>query len=311
MDVKNFVGLLVFGVIGVIVLSAFVPIISETTSATKTFENDGYYRMTNTDEETVITWTPSVEQFVIQVNGVDVSLENLKNYGAYRNYSIAFADDVIVRYYYETANSQNIQIWTSDYHVGMGSNSIYTMTVTINSSGLTFTTSEPDYVPTSVAHSGDYFIIDANGEFVMKFSDKTAYILKDTTIFYAGGISGVATSIFSSIYIEGTVLDYEVTPLRNYVTISNKDSTFTEVSGYIDLVELDKLTFDTTYSPPGGTETERNQTYSYFLVPYEVTAEKSVHPDDALSSVIDLLPLIAGIGLMIILVAEFLYTRYL
>ena len=286
----------------VLFATMLVPIINDSLTTERTFTNDGFYRMTNTEEETVITWTPSVDKFVLNVNGEDVSIQGLTQYG-YSNYSIAFADDVVVRYYYETANSQNIQVWKGDYQVGMGASSTYTMTITINSSALTFNNGAPDAVTSTIAHTGDYFVIDPNGEYTMKLRDKSAYILEDSTIFYAGGISGVGTSIFSSIYIEGTVADYTVTPMRNYVTVSNESATYSSVNGYVGLVALDKLTFDTTYSPPGGTEAERSQAYNYFLVPYQVTAELSQHLDDTEQTLVGIIPLLVIIGLVIGVVA--------
>ena len=309
MDVKNFVGLLVFGVIGVIVLSAFVPIISETTSATKTFVNDGYYRLSETDGETVIVWDTGNTPNTITVNDVDYDLSAM-GLTANMSYTIAFADDFLLRYF-PLGSASNMQVWGSSYSgVGVGQSTGVVATFTITSSGITLEKSDGSATQTA-SHTGKYFAINKAGDYIMKKSDKTAFVLEDSSIFYAGGISTVgAGGNITSIYFEGSTEEIDYTVMRSGVTVSNSNVVYTDVSDYIGLVNLDRVTFTTTYETGGETYTN-NQTYSYFLVPYEVTAEKSVHPDDALSSVIDLLPLIAGIGLFIILVAEFLYSRYL
>lgn len=296
MDTKSMTAVLVGLMVSGLILVAFVPIFTEVTATEDTFTNDGYYRMAETTEETTIVWDTGNNPNVLVVNDVEISLTamNLRlNY----SYTIAFSKDFVLRYYY-LGTSSSMDIYASGYTgVGINQSSGAIGTFTINENGITLEKSDSETTLTAT-HTGDFFVINPNGIYTMKKMDVSAYLLEDSTIFYACGTSLVATNVVSSFYIEGTVDDYTITPMSSNVNTENESSTHDDVSGYVDLVLLDKLTFDSIYSPPGGTETERSQTYSYFLVPYQVTAEKSVHGDEVFNTVINLIPLLAGVGLL-------------
>lgn len=291
---NKFIGLVIGLVVGVLLIgSLLVPTITDATATEETFTNTGYYRMASTTDEMVIRWTPSEDPFTINVNNVDISIESLKQY-AYSSYSMAFSDDFIVRYYYETPTTQSIQLWNDNFRAGINTSSTYTAIITINSEGVSYTTTNPEQSTISLSHSGDYFIINPDGDYIMKYRDESAYLLKDTTIFYAGGLSPVAPSTYTSIYIEGTVDDYTVTPLITGATVSNLGASYSSIDGYVDLVAVDKLTFDTEYNAA-----ERNQTYNYFLVPYQVTAELSDHLNAGEIAMIAVIPVLMIASLLI------------
>ena len=292
-------------VIGFIMVTAAVIPLAADYSEAKTFTNEGYYRMSEKSEETVITWTPSVDPFKVSVNGVDVSLNSLKEHG-YSSYSIAFSNDFILRYYYQSASVQNLQIWAGDYQSGIGSSSPYTATITINNTGASFATNAEGNTPVNVTHSGNHFVIDDNGDYIMKLRDKGAYVLEDSSIVYAGGISEINTNSFTGLYFEGTLNDYTFTPMRSTVTVTDPDSTYTEIKGYIGLVSLDKITFNSVFTPLSGDPVEKGQTYSYFLVPYKISAE----PDnpDTFKNLIRIVPLISIVAL-VAMAAGMLYLK--
>lgn len=312
MDAKNFVGLLVFGVIGVIVLSAFVPIISETTSATKTFENDGYYRMSSiTAEDTttyVVEWDKTTPN-VITLNNVPIEL-NLTS--APSEVSIMFDGDWIFRANLSNGAINSVSYITSQ---GGGTNIYDKFNCTLVQGSMTVIIDE------NTTKTNDYdtaYIPNSNGQFIMKKTDGVAYINENSelvgfglsTIRYAPSGFGQRGISFDGSLENGITPVIWRPPSDTTTTVGDVVINAPSVNGYLDLYALSNVTMVTTHTEDDATA-QTDLTYSYFLVPYEVTAEKSVHPDETLSAVIDLLPLIAGIGLMIILVAEFLYTRYL
>ena len=297
--VVGLVGLTVMAVI----FSAMLPIMGEVTSAEDTFVNDGYYRMSNTEDETVIIWSPSTNKDIVNVNGNDISLAGLPT----GTYSVAFSDDVIVRF--NNQDSYNFQIWNSSYATGLGGTSQWDCTVTINTEGVKFKTSNPESSEQSITHTGDYFVIDPNGDYIMKDKSKIAYLLKDSSIFYGGGISLIYGSTYSGMYLEGTVDNCTVSPMSNSVTASDVVCVYTDSSSHEDLVSLEKITFTTTFTALDESTTDVNQTYNYFLVPYEVTAEKSIHPDGPTTAILNMLPIIIGAGLLLGAIAFMIVTR--
>lgn len=293
-------------VIGVLLLTTLaMPVISDATTTERTFTNEGYFRAAETSDETVIEWNPSVDPFILTINGDAYSLDSMKQFG---NYSIAFSDDFILRYYYNGASSQNLQIWNSAYAVGANNTIAYKAIVTINENEVTWAT-DAGSSPTTVTHSGSYFVMDSEGDYIMKYSNKDAYVNPSSTIVYAGGISNVGSgTAFTSIYFEGTVDDLTVTPMRNNTTVTDIESTTVDVDGYLDLAQLSKVTFTTTATITD-VEYTVDQTYTYFLVPYQVTAELVEHLDSSTIQLLSIIPLLITVGIIMAVVGLFVMRR--
>lgn len=305
MDTGKFVGLLVAFLVGMLVLVAFVPIINETTTATKTFENDGvfnYGKFTPTDTyELIYTQTDGS----ITANGevvTPISGVSLTNYG---NYSVIASDNVLLRY---GANQSGyyIQLIGND----SGGNNVLTggvsCTATITGGKLSVSVVSSENVTTTKTFDFTelYAIVSDKDVAVMKVSSDSVYIKGDSEL-YGSGLTTVS-SWNNMFHIEGTYDDgiTITSPNLTTATFDNIKWNIVPVSGYEDLYQLTSIEFDITNN-----DTTVHATYSYFGVPSEVTAEKSIHPDSALTVIIDLLPLIAGIGLLMGAVAYFL-RRY-
>ena len=294
----NLLTLVVTLTVGIILAgSLLMPVLTDATTTEKTFVNDGYYRLSETDGETVIIWDTANTPYTITVNGVDFDLSTM-GLTANMSYTIAFADDFLLRYFPLGASS-NMQIWGSSYSgLGVGQSVGVVATFTITSSGITLEKSDGSATQTA-SHAGKYFAINKDGDYIMKKSDKTAYVLEDSSIFYAGGISTVgAGGNITSIYFEGSTEEIDYTVMRSGVSVSNSNVIYTDVSDYIGLVNLEKVTFTTTYETGGETYTN-DQTYTYFLVPYEVTAELSQHLTPAEIALLNALPFLVIIGLVL------------
>ena len=143
----------------------------------------------------------------------------------------------------------------------------------------------------------------------MKDRNKPAYLHGSDSVYYGAGLSSLSGSVLSSLYLEGNIDEFEVTPMSSLCTVSNEEIVSNSVSGYLDLYSLDKLKFTTTYSPIDGDPTDVNQTYSYFAVPYEVTAEKSQHLDSGTIAIINAIPIIIIVAMITMAVGFFLVKR--
>ena len=291
--------------VGVILIgSLLVPVLSDTSATTDTYTNEGYFRMSETSEETVIVWNPSDDPSVVTVNGTEMSLESI--IGVFNtSYSIAFADDFILRFFNSSTTAQSIQLWNSVYVDGIASSSAYVLTVTIDADGISWVTT--DSTDTEVAnntytHSGSYFALDADGDYILKYKGGSAYVNPTSTIVYAGGISLLAGTTFSGVYFEGTIDDLTVTVSNSKATVSDAVASYTEDDSHLDLALLDKVTFTTTYS-----ETETAQTYNYFLVPYEVTAERAQHMTSAEIAILAIIPVLVIVSLVVLAVNRVRY----
>lgn len=301
MDVKNFVGLLVFGLVGVLVLSAFIPIITETTSATDTLENDGYFHMEKygTDTDITIVWDPS-DAKKITVNGVTYSPNTPVN----QFVNVAIGDDWYFRYADGGANTY-VQVSYDGLNQVVGSNSDnQTVTVTCSNGSATITkgatTQTMDYTELYVI-SGD------EGKYVMKNATESVYMAANTEFTALGTTAiGEGRAVLKIVGDVGNGATVEVIASNPVgATISDIEVNATALTDYRGY-SLTTVTFTITAD-----EVDYPATYSYFIVPSEVTLERSFHMDSTLATVINLLPFIAGIGLLLFFVGEFLINRYL
>lgn len=312
MDTKSIMAVIIGLMVSGLILVAFVPVFTEVTATEKTFTNEGYYTMDAVDESTsrVIEWDKSTPN-TITIDGepYDMSWTDLA-----KSYTLIGSEEVILRYEHNLNNTAGLQMFSTtagstyvSFHSGTASDAGTKVTVTLGSGAITFVSNGTEPLNKTVSDIGqDAYVInpDNTGEFsfIMKKANEPAYLLGDSTIRFIGvsvssGPSGIAIygigsiedgMTLSTVYNSATVSD---------VTYSDPVPTYTEVSGYEDLYLLDKYEFTISYSD-NGTPKTFNATYSYFIIPNEVTAEKSVHGDEVFNNIIDLIPLLAGVGLL-------------
>lgn len=292
-------------VIGIIVLgSVLMPIMNDATATTDKFTNDGYFRMSVPTDEYVITYAPSVDgKSVIGINGEKYDLAS--SIPPYASRSIAFAENYIVRMFNDGGSGVfSLQLWNAAYVVGVSSSTFTgTLTITIDDGTLTWVNSATEST-TTYSYTGDMICIDPNGDMILKKADSKSYVLKDSTIIYGGGISLLAGTTYSGIYLEGTVEDYDVTVLNQNVTVSDKSEVYSDVDGYVDLVQFEKFTFNTTYNG-----NVASQTYSYVVVPYEVDAERSIHFTPGQNAIFAAIPVMIILAVLLGVVALVIRSR--
>ena len=271
---------LVIGI--VLVTSAVVPLASDYSDA-KIFKNEGYYdmRYIDTTADVDLSWDAQDPHKVI-VNDETIELPTIP---ASRRTTIVAGDSFIIRYY-----DDKLQ-WTTT-----GGSSYITEDATFTASGgncnMSWGTSSVDKTYTSL------YIPSSNGPLVMKKYDESVYMNGDSEFVAIGtsdiGSANVGIKIVGSIEDGAEISTWKASSGAVW-TFSNITITNTPVDGYKDLYKLSTITADATdNSEPANTG---SITYSYYMVPLEVTAD----PDNpvAYKNLVKVVPLMAFIMLVV------------
>lgn len=302
MDTGKFVGLLVFGIIGALLVVTFIPMITDVTDPNKTYENEGYYDLEKYTDALTFSWNAETPDTFV-VNGESVTYHNDTGLSL----SVVLGERFAVR----LANDNSaINFYGAGTYINTSASNP-TFSLTYESGSVTVTNGTQTKTVTDVT---ECYAIDGDGQYVMKKSNSVAYlnsgseIVADSTIYASG--QTFSGSVYIFWHMAGTINDMDYPDsFDTALTVSNQEIHGEYSTVCDDLYILDNITFTATSSYQEGVT--YNITASYFVVPAEVTAEKTVHADSTLATVINLLPLIAVIGLFMFLVGEFLYTRYL
>lgn len=276
-----------------------VPVIDDATKTHTVFiNNEGYYTMEeiNPSESYTMSWVKS-NTTVLVING--------QSYNAYQAYgaaitSIIAADNWLLRY-----NSINSASGYLQYYDGtnwLGDTNTKSMTIEASGGQCTIThVSGSDNVTTkNVTYTLMYAIAPNSTDDVMKKPTESPYVNAESQIYAMGitsGINGLVKidgSIAGGLNIDVIGTDEE--------SITNITIDSTAVSGYNNLYVINKITFDVTIN--GNTT---NCTYSYFIVPYQITAELSNHLDNGPISILLAIPIM--VVLVILMAAASMIMR--
>ena len=308
MEKTNVLTLIITLVVGVILTGALLgPVVSDASETERTFTNAGYFTMNKyaTDEEVTVSWDHS-DPDVVSVG--DETIDITAPVGKW--VSIVVGDNWYFRYIHTNADVREVQ---------MSYGGVATITAsTSNEKDLTIVCSEGTATGTvytagvaetpKTASYTELYVISENGDYyIMKDSDAAATMLKDSKFVGVGQtfLSGGA----SIIKVEGTIEDgATVTIVGSTVTDSVDADTIsvnaTPKSGYIDCYDLSTITFDVTTS--GGTT---HATYSYFIVPAEVTAERSDHLTPGQIALMGAIPVMVIVALLMVAVGAIALRR--
>lgn len=302
MDPKRIVALVVGASVMVLIFSALlVPIINDATTTTHTFTNNGYYKMSEVGEDAIsISWDHTAPtELTVNDETVDLSAVPTNKLT-----TVVVTDMTIIRYA-PVSSGTLIQVYSDSGYFDAGVTAGTDMEITIEAGTLTATNGTTTISKTIT--SGYYASND--GMWIMKLDGSPAYVHKDDSIIVLAGSTKVGTPNVG-VYADGTIndgLDITTVQLDSVVrTPTYGDPTFnySDVAGYIDLVSLSNCQFTITLD-----DTTVNATYSYFLVPVEVTAEMAVHPDDATRALLSAIPIIAMIGIVLAVVGVAIVGR--
>ena len=279
---------LVIGI--VLVTSAVVPLASDYSEA-KTFTNEGYFKMTKyaADADLNLYWSYETKN-IITVNDVDYDFSNVG-----QGVTVAFAENFGLRIFWNLAGCQ-LMISTGTMAADVAESEEINVTITEGTLTAVLITAGTEAATQTVDISTPIYCVSSTGDYVMKKADVPAYMLADTE-FIGLGITSITGAGAKTILIKGTIEDGAtasiITTSGTAATLSDPVISDTEVTGYVDLYKLDKITFKGIV--PGSADT--NITYNYFVVPYEVSAD----PDNpvAYKNLVKVVPLMAFIMLVV------------
>lgn len=296
--------LIVALVIGIIMTTtAILPLASDYSEA-KTFTNDGFYYMSSIDSgstDTITIFWDHTKPTEITVNGsvIDLSGVNVESC------SLVFSENWVIRYLQQSGNKA-IQYYgpTGGDYVGASLSASTDLTITLNAGTATVTNTADTPVTKTQTYTKAYYVAPA-GSWVMKKPTEQAYLNSNSSIMIANGLTQLG-SVAYGIYFIGNVVDglnFNTFAYYSAPTISDDNIVYTTASNYEDLVILDKVTFTLTNS----SEESTTATYSYFLVPHEVTAE----PDnpETYKALMKIVPLMAFIMLVVAAAAMIINKR--
>ena len=302
MNMKPIVAVAIALTVGIVTFSGvLIPAIESGVDTDDTFTNKGYFNVAySTADEVNMSWDHT-KPSIVTVNDVDYDLSSINLNGLNQNrITIIAGDNWMVRF---QVNTNEISYWSPNKSIyGSITNSIdLSLTASDGSATVTNTASTPN---TETISYTELYCIDKEGELIMKDANEIAYLNSDSEI-YAIGTTQVGTNPSMIIKIAGNIDDgVSGTTYRvDGATLSNIELNYTESTSYKDLYLLNNITAKVTIS-----DVDYDVTYSYFIVPYEVTAEKSIHADASTILLFQTIPVFIVLG-MIVAVVGVLYMK--
>lgn len=304
METNKLIAGIVAAAIAVIVLAGvLMPALSNATTTKDTFTNEGgFYQMQeikSTDDGTYTLEWVKTDTTVLTVNGED--------FDAYAKYgekitTVACGDDWIIRYNSADNEYGYIQFYDGTNWNGGASSKSFTLTASAGSVTITVINSSDQPVVTNETYTTMYAIDPASTDDIMKKPTETPYVLGDSEIY----AMGITVGITGLVKISGSIDDGVTVDVlgQSGETVSNIVIDATADPSHVDLYKINKITFDVEIS---GVTT--SCTYNFFIVPYEVTAERSVHLTDAMNVILNVIPLLIIVSVLLAVVAVFILRR--
>ena len=310
MDFMNrIIGLVVALVVGgIIVGGLLIPSIEAMTTTEKTLTNDGYYRMEQVTESHTISWDHTAPK-IITIDDVNKDMSAL-DFSQW-NYTIFGGYDFLMR-----MSNAGIQVYIGQdgaTNTFLSANTTngndITATITTTSAEFNVTNAGVDVVSQTITLTDDTYIIDDSGSYVMKTRESGAYVKDESSIILLMGITRTYGTNDVSLFASGTVEDGLTYNLYRGVatypaTIESTTFDATENTTYKGVSQLTKITIVVEQN-----SAEYNFVYSYFLVPYQVTAELSQHMTTTEIAIFGVVSLM-GIIILVVVAANGIRSKY-
>lgn len=278
-------------------VTLLIPIISESTTTEDTFTNEEYYftmDKLDSSSEHVISWVATTPT-VITVDDVEIT-------PSWNSVTIFCEEDNMVRCS-KVSNSSDyyINLIGASNEYGTGDSTKKSMTLTISNGSFTWVTTNSD--DTTAEFTSDFNIAycinpSGTGDYVMKMPTSKAYVLGNSSIYGMG--NSTINGVWQNVILVAGSIDDDITAtvvssrLDSDPVLSNVQVFADSVSGYEDLYQFEKVTMTATENSINTT-----LTYSYVIVPAEVTAERSIHPDANTNTLLNLIPLLVVVGIIL------------
>lgn len=288
-----------------------IPVVSESTQVNDTYSNE-----TNSMFKVEKITTDSPYLFVWDIANRTVATINGEQIPLTASTLICTTNDYLLRYTYNTGTGNaSIQSVGGSLGIILSTSNATTGSITVdnttNDGYLTFTVVKDGGSPTVKTYEiGDTYGISNKGDYVMKSSSQVAYLKGDSDI-VAMGLTTFNGEYATGFYVSGTPDDgftaVNFYPVPATVNVSDLTSDLATVYDHLDLYTLKEIKFKmTSVADPTITA---NATYSFFIVPNEVVAERSVHPDATTSQLINVIPILVIIGIVMLAVGTMIYYR--
>ena len=281
-----------------------MPVLDDATATEDTFTNEGYYFMdkisANDTTEHRIEWSSSSAS-TITVDGKDVDVSKWGLSG-FASVSIFATETDIVRVGVSNTGASITWIQIRGSTVAYaGASASFDATISAGTASIHL---DSELSNRSLTYTDAYMIKADAGSYVMKKSNESAYMNADseiyslgyTTIDYGGGSDNTILKVAGDL--DSVEISAVLQSTENEITFSDTVIHAETVSGHEDLYLFDKITFVATEN-----NTNNDCTYSYVIVPYEVTAEKSVHFTDNQNAIFAAIPIMVIVALLIAVVA--------
>lgn len=279
--------------------SVLMPVLNDATKTEGTFENHGYFSMDAVEENTDTTIRFDNTLSKAYVNGTEVSI----NSSTPNNFTILGADNFIVRW----QPSTSVRIYSDDAKWSFATTDTFTFVeFKVGGSTVSITSDKTDQEAATISMGNTPFVISSNdnAEYVMKLANEGAYVT-DESVCLMGISVGLGFNTAIGVYGIGTIADgmslstaYQGTSVTGDITYADPVADYSSVSGYNGLYKLNGYTSTITV----GETTPTDISYTYFIVPAEVTAELSQHLTPGQIALMSAIPIMVIIALIMVAV---------
>lgn len=303
MDANKMIGMVVGVMVGVLILSAALfPVIDSATTTEKTYQNEGYYLMSATDNADVtISWDHTTPTY-LTVNDKSIKFDNGIELG--RAVTIVGSESFVIRYV-NLGTEHVLQFLAEGYYIPASDSDAQDMNVSLSNGSVTVTVGENTG---TISYDKAYYVSD-DGTWTMKKADKNAYVNDESNIMVLVGLSHLDdddTGKDVGIYGIGDINGVEVDTFYagDGVTFSTPEVNYTSIDGFKNLYSVSTITFDGVVE-----DVETPLTYSYFIVPAKVTAELAVHASQDEIDLLNTIPILITVGLILGIVGAVFVRR--
>ena len=312
MEIKPAMVAIAAFVVITVIAAVLMPVLNDATETERTYTNDGYFRMskiTDADEDVTVTWDYT-KPYIFTVNGVDNEVPTGDTTGDVFPYTLMCSDTWALRFSVSNEGASiALQLYGSgaDYIWYITTASQYNVTCTFVSG--TFSIAREGGSTTTQSYTEAY-IIDNTGDYVLKKGNSDAYLHKDSVIYSVGRSYGSfgGSNTFMNINVQATIENGAtislIYPSTGYTT-DNEVIHYLEVSGYDDLFRFRNITFDVV----DGSSNTYAATYGQVIVPYQVTADKTVQLTGNESAILMVIPALLIIAIIIGILAYAIRMR--
>ena len=299
MELKKIIVPMITILVCVLVVGAVLPVFADTSASEDTFTNKGYFYVDEVVEDQSITY--KFEDHKFYINGEETALPTGSQYPD--GLTILYTEHICIRY---DGGYMKVR--------GVANHNAYYLNITVTNGTITgnyeWTVDNPN-ATVNWTYTEFVGMYPTETDRIMCKSEPQ-YLKTDSVIDTTGLVNLTNITGYYVVHITGTISDGITVKFYNQGngaeinTITAEDITInkTEVSTHEDLYKVNSITFVAN----DGSHTD-NVTFTIYTIPAEVTADRVVSMDPAMSTLFNMIPLIIVAGLVLSAVGLYLYRR--